>query len=224
MIRSPINTAMAALLILGATSAHAEMLDVNITSNNGYAPPGDTFGGISFQLNTADTADTITTGNITLAGTNTPESSSVYVGVYSTGGVSNGSLIWNGVSYSLQSAAFGYYYDGDGFSSKGLPDSDGPYNLDIFLNFTNGLSFDDQNQESVNALSVSQYNPSQFLAAAMLKAYNGGIVGGFLYENGDNTRITPFVAQTTPVSEPGALALLAVGIAGLALSRRRIKA
>lgn len=214
MIRSPMNTAVAALLIFGATTARAETLHMDMTSYNTLYT--GIFGGLSFDLNTAETADTIITGNIT------PGSSSVYTGFAATGGVSNGSLVWNGVDYRLQSASFGYYFDGEGYSN-GVPDSNGPFNLDIILNFTNGMTFVDENQVSVDALSVARYNPSQFLAAATLKAYNGDVTAGFIEDNGANTGITGFVAKTTPVPEPGTLALFAVGLAGIAMSRRRIE-
>lgn len=206
MIRSPINAAVAAFLILGGASAHAEMIQLNITNTDPAYKAS--FGGITFDLNTAATTNTFTTGS---CGGGT---SNVYTTFIATGGVSNGSLTWDGVSYGLKSSEF--FLD-----SQGACVSD----LDLNLTFNNGATFSVPDQPSESPYSASTYTPSQMLATAVLSSYNSGALEGgpVLDVGGTLTGPDGFQSTATPVSEPGTLALFAVGLVGLAVSRRRIK-
>jgi hypothetical protein len=207
MIRSPINTAVATFLILGATSVRAEIIHVNIANQN---PNYDSnFGGLSFDLNTAATTDTIGTGSC-------GNTSGVYTSFHTTGGVSNASLIWNGVDYSLQSANFN-------LDPQDLPNSC-IFDLNMSLTFNNGTTFLAEDQPAGGPFLYSEYNPSQMLAAAVLATYNHQLTAPLLEVDGQYPGDTGFVASATPVPEPGTPVLLAIGLAGIAVSRRRLKA
>ena len=58
MIRTPRTATVVSLLILGIGSAHADVLHINVVAQN---PAYSSFG-LSFDLNTAATTDTISTG------------------------------------------------------------------------------------------------------------------------------------------------------------------
>ena len=210
MIRSPINTAMAALLILGATSARAEVLHMDITTGNpNFA---SSFGGLSFDLDTAAATYVTATGGCNF-GCVTPD---IYTTFDATGGISNASLTWNGVDYSLQSSLI--YLDWEG----GLA-----FDVGMHLTFNNGTSFDSQDQwmsGGGSPYSYLDYNPSQVLASAVPAAYNKFIVAGFLDVEGQPIFDTNWTANTTPVPEPGTFALFAVGLAGVAVIKRRARA
>jgi hypothetical protein len=141
MIRSPISAA-AALLIPGTTAAHAEVIHVNVANlDPAYSA---NFGGLSFNLNTAAAA---TVGPI---GTGTCGSTSgVYTSFTATGGVSDASLIWNGVDHSLQSANF--TLDPQGGCAE---------DMNIALNFGNGTTFIVQDQPTNGPYLTSQDTPS----------------------------------------------------------------
>lgn len=207
MIRSPINAAAAALLALGVTTAHAEIINVNVANlNPAYAAD---FGGLSFNLNTAATTNTFTTGTC-------GSTSGVYTTFNTSGGVSGGSLTWDGVTYGLQNASFNYDQQGGCV-----------FDLNMDLTFTNGTTFQtvDQPIESGPYLT-SQYNPSQMLAAAVQASYNQQLTSPFLVVDGQYTGDTGLTATATPVPEPGTFALLAAALAGLAavaLSKRQFK-
>ena len=206
MIRSPINVVVAALLMLGATSARAEMLHVDITSYNTLYT--GIFGGISFDLNTSATLDTLGTEGCFL-GCIPPDTYSTFS---ATGGMSNASLIWNNVDYGLQSSSI--FLDRQGSYV---------YELDMNLTFNNGMVFNVVDQPSAGPYPDFNDNQSQLLARAMLASFNGDIYAGFISDNGAETGITGFVAKTTPVPEPGTFALFAASLAGIALARWRAR-
>jgi hypothetical protein len=207
MIRSPGNVVVTALLILGSTSVHAEILHVDIANTNPNY--NSNFGGLSFDLDTSATTDTIATGGC-YGGFCLP---GYYTTFDAAGGMSNASFIWNGVDYSLQSSTISLDWQG-GYV----------FDLNMDLTFNNGASFRTDDQSGAGAYSYSQYNPSQVLAAAVTGSYNAYIVAGLLEVDGQPTGDSGLVAKTTPVPEPGTLALLTVGLAGIAVVRRRGKA
>jgi hypothetical protein len=206
MTRYPGCAALAALVIFGATTANAAILQVNITPQN---PAYDKiFGGISFDLNTAAANKAFTAGSC-----GGGEASGVYTTFDATDGVSNGSLNWNGVNYSLLSSNI--YLDSQGACVN---------DLDMTLTFNNGTSFFTQDIPTGGPYSTSQYSPSQMLATAMLGSYNGPLADGSMAVQGQQTGVTGFIAKTTSVPEPGTLALLAAGLFGVGFSRRRLRA
>ena len=150
MIRSSISTATA-LLILGATAAHAEMLNVTFSGATGQNP---LFGGLSFNIDTAATTNTFTTGPCVAGG----QPSDIYQTFSASGGISNAALIWNGVDYSLQSSSIFLDPEGPGGTSGSCP-----FALDMTLTFNNGTVFR-TNDQSAGVFSASQYSPSQMLA------------------------------------------------------------
>ena len=200
MIRIPRTATVVALLALGASSAHAEMLNVSMVAAD-HSPFS-----LSFDLNTAATTDTITTGSC-----GNGEESGVYTNFSATGGISNFSLLWNGVSYSLQSSNI--FLDNQ---------SSCDYDLDMRLTFNNNTTFMIDDNPLGGPYSYSEYNPSQMLASAMLRSYNGYSYA-FLDTGGEGVFGGNVIVKTTSVPEPGSLALLTIGLAGLAVSRRRIK-
>jgi hypothetical protein len=207
MIRSPINAAAAALLVFGVSAAHAEILHVNVTNlNPAYAAD---FGGLSFNLNTAATTNTVATGTCA----STP---GVYTTFNTSGGVSDGSLVWDGATYTLQNAYFNYDLQGGCV-----------YDFNMDLQFSNGTSFQTVDQpDGAGPFLASQYTPSQMLAADVLSTYNAQLTSPFLIVEGQYTGDTGLSATATPVPEPGTFALLAAGLAGLAavaLSKRQFK-
>ena len=197
MIRIRRTATVVALLALEASSAHAEMLNVSMVAED-HSPFS-----LSFDLNTAATTDTISTGSC-----GNGEASGVYTNFSATGGISNFSLLLDGVSYSLQSSNI--FLDNQG---------DCVYDLDMRMTLNNNTTFIVDDTPVGGPFSYSEYNPSQMLATAMLLGYNrysyAAIEGGFGGQ---------VITKTTAVPEPGTLALFAVGLAVLALSRRRIKA
>lgn len=201
--------ALTAVLVLGAASAHASMVHVDMTTPN----PNYTalFGGLSFDVNTAATTNTISTGS---CGGGT--TSGVYESAQFTGGVSNASLVWSGVDYSLQSASF--FLEEDSQSCG--------FYLDMSLKFNNGTVFTTSDQlASVNPFLASNFTPSQVLADSLIGGYNTSeLTAPFLAVGGQDTGLTAFKSTATSVPEPGTLALFAAGLAGLAMSRRRLKA
>jgi hypothetical protein len=208
MIRSPGNAAVAALLILGAASAHADVLSVSMVAQN---PAYSSFG-LSFDLDTAATVDTIGTGGCYFgclpAGT--------YTTFSATGGISNASLTWNGVDYSLQNSNI--FLDWQGGNA---------FDLDMHLTFNNNTTLFMDDQPTGGPYSDSQYNPSQMLTTAMLTSYNGYSSGLLQVDGGSRGGFLGGIkVETTPVSvpEPDTLALFAAGLAGVAalkLVRRR---
>jgi hypothetical protein len=205
MMRSSISTATA-LLILGAASAHAEMLNVTFSGATGQNP---LFGGLTFDINTTAATKTFTTGPCVPGG----QPSDTYLSLSATGGISNASLIWNGVDYSLQSSNI--FLD-----SEGVPGDLCPFSLDMTLTFNNGTVFR-TNDQPAGEFSASQYTPSQLLATGLLGSYNGSLVAPSLMVEGQPEVLTGFSAKTTPVPEPGTLALLAAGMVGLVARRRK---
>ena len=208
MIRSSMSTAAAALLILGATSAHAAILNMSFSGAPGQNP---LFGGLSFDVNTAATANTFTTGPCVPGG----QPSDTYQTFSAAGGISNASLIWNGVDYSLQSSSIFLDPEGPGGASGFCP-----FALDMTLTFNNGTVFQTEDQP-VGVFSASQYTPSQLLATGLLGTYNGPIVAPSLMVQGQGQVLTGFSATTTSVPEPGTLALLGAGLVGMAMKRRK---
>ena len=201
MTRIPRTATVVALLALGASSAHAEMLNVSMVAQD-HSPFS-----LSFDLNTAATTDTISTGSC-----GNGEASGVYTNFSATGGISNASLLWNGVSYSLQSSDI--FLDNQG---------DCVYDMDMRLTLNNNTAFVIDDVPTRGGFSYSEYNPSQMLTTAMLSGYNNYYYGA-LETGGEGGFGGAVIIKTTAVPEPGTLALFAVGLAGLALSRRRIKA
>ena len=201
MIRIPRTATVVALLALGASSAHAEMLNVSMVAQD-HSPFS-----LSFDLNTAATTDAFSVGSC-----GSGQASGVYTNFSATGGISNASLLWNGVSYSLQSSDI--FLDNQGGCV---------YDLDMRLTFNNNTTFMVDDNPLGGPYSYSEYNPSQMLASAMLRSYNGDSYA-FLDTGGEAAFGGNVIIKTTAVPEPGTLALFAVGLAGLALSRRRIKA
>lgn len=200
--------ALAALTILAAAGAHAEVIQVKMTTDNpNYLP---TFGGLSFNVNTATATYSPTQGSCGGGTVN-----GVYQNMGVTGGVSNGSLLWNGTDYSLQNASFDFEQD----------DQSCAFYLDMTLKFNNGTAFSTQDQVATGAFAYANYTPAQVFTTALLNAYNSpGITAPFLEVNGQPTGLTGFQSTATPVPEPGTLALFAAGMAGLGLSRRRRRA
>lgn len=207
MIRSSISTATA-LLILGATAAHAEMLNVTFSGATGQNP---LFGGLSFNIDTAATTNTFTTGPCVAGG----QPSDIYQTFSASGGISNAALIWNGVDYSLQSSSIFLDPEGPGGTSGSCP-----FALDMTLTFNNGTVFR-TNDQSAGVFSASQYSPSQMLATGLLGSYNGSLVGPSLMVEGQPEVLTGFSAKTTSVPEPGTLALLGAGVLGVVARKRR---
>ena len=93
MIRTPRTSTVVSLLILGTGTAHAEILNVSMVAQD-HSPLS-----LSFDLNTAATTDAFSVGSC-----GSGEASGVYTNFSATGGISNASLLWDGVSYSLQSS------------------------------------------------------------------------------------------------------------------------
>ena len=201
MIRTPRTSTVVSLLILWTGSAHAEILNVSMVAQD-HSPFS-----LSFDLNTEATTDAISTGSC-----GDGAASGIYTSFSATGGISDASLLWDGVSYSLQSSNI--FLDNQ---------STCDYDLDMRLTFNNNTTFMVDDNPLGGPYSYSEYNPSQMLASAMLRSYNGYSYA-FLDTGGEGVFGGNVITKTTSVSEPGALALFAVGLAGIAVSRRRIKA
>src|ERR1700722_6103639 len=204
MIGRSVNAAVAALLLLGGAAVHAEVIHVNIDNlNPNYSA---NFGGLSFDLNTVAANKTFSTGT---CGT----TSGAYTTFNSAGGVSDATLIWNGVDYSLQSANFS-------LDSQGGCD----YDFNMSLTFNNGTSFITQDQPLGGPFLASQLTPSQMLATGVIDSYISQLVAPFLVVEGQYTGDTGLAATATQVPEPGTLALFAMGLAGVGVLKRRGKA
>jgi hypothetical protein len=204
MNRNPANAAMAALLLLAATSASAEIINVNITNLNPNFSAN--FGGLSFNVNTAATTNTFTTGTC-------GSTSGVYTTFSAAGGITDASLVWNGVDYSLQSSNLS-------LDSEGGCD----YDFNMSLTFNNGTTFITQDQPLGGPFLASQLTPSQMLATSLIDSYNSQLVAPFLTVQGQPTGDTGLVATATSVPEPDTLALFAIGLAGVTIvSMRRAK-
>ena len=201
MIRTSHTATVVSLLILGTGSAHAEILNVSMVAQD-HSPFS-----LSFDLNTAATTDAFSVGSC-----GGGQASGVYTNFSAKGGISNASLLWEGVSYSLQSSNI--FLDNQ---------ADCLYDLDMRLTFNNNTTFIVDDNPLGGPYSYSEYNPSQMLASAMLRSYNGYSYGA-LQIGGEGAFGGSVITKTTSVPEPDTPALLAAGLAGLALSRRQIKA
>lgn len=210
MTRSSMSTTAIVLLILGATSAHAEMLNVTFSGASGQNP---LFGGLSFDINTTATTNTFSTGACVPGG----QPSDTYLTFSATGGISNASLIWNGVDYGLQSSNI--FLDPEGPTAS----TPCPFDLDMTLTFNNGTVFR-TNDQPAGVFAAAQYSPSQLLATGLLGSYNGPVVAPSLMVEGQGVVLTGFSAKTTSVPEPGTLALLGAGLVGMLMRRRKLGA
>lgn len=206
MIRTASYAALAALFVVAIPSVHAEVIHMNVTTYNPYYAAS--FGGLSFNLNTAATTDTIGTGSC-----GNGQASGVYTSFSAAGGISDATLNWNGVDYSLQSSNF--YLDSQGGCV---------FDLGMNLTFNNNTSFIVEDDPTGGPYSYSEYNPSQMLSSAVLKSYNGDILHSFLTVEGQEVARASFQVTATPVPEPDTIALFAAGLAGIVLTRRRVKA
>ena len=119
MIRTPRTPTVVSLLILGTGTAHAEILNVSMVAQD------HSLLSLSFDLNTAATTDAFSVGSC-----GSGEASGVYTNFSATGGISNASLLWDGVSYSLQSSNI--FLDNQ---------SSCDYDLDMRLTFNNNTTF-----------------------------------------------------------------------------------
>jgi hypothetical protein len=213
MIRISHAAILMAVSILGAASAHAEILNVTMTADDAM---NSSFS-LSFDLNTAATTNTIGLGGCDVF--NQCVAPDIYTAFSATGGISNALLTWKGVNYSLTSSNI--FLDWQGGSA---------FDLDMHLGFNNAALTIDDNPTG-GPYSSLQYNPSQMLTAAMLTSYNGLVDTGH-FEAGAGGSLGNFldglIVKTTPVTsvpEPDTLALLSVSLAGvvaLSLSRRRM--
>ena len=206
MTRSSMITAATALLILGATSAHAEILNVTFNGVSGQNP---LFGGLTFDVDTTAASYTFTTG---ACAPGCP--TDTYLSMSATGGISNAALIWNGVDYGLTSSNI--------FLEQEAPDSFA-FDLDMTLTFGNGTVFRTNDQPVGEQFSASQFTPSQLLATTLLTGYNEPTVAPSLMVQGQPEVLTGFSAKTTSVPEPGTLGLLGAGVVGIWARRRKEK-
>lgn len=202
----------AAMMVFAGTliapPARASVIHVQMSAYDpAQNPDAPSFGGLSFDVNTSATVDTITTGSCG-AGT-TP---GVYEAMTANGGVSNGSMAWKGVNYTLQSASF--YLEEDSNSCG--------FYLNMTLPFGPGTTFSTQDHLVFGgAYSYADYTPSQLLADTLLAGYNNNGFKGYLSIDGEEVGLDAFVSTASTVPEPDSLALFGAGLFGLAWSQRR---
>ena len=202
----------AAMMVFAVTliapPARASVIHVQMSAYDpAQNPDAPSFGGLSFDVDTAATVDTITTGSCG-AGT-TP---GVYEAMTANGGVSNGSMAWKGVDYTLDSASF--YLEEDSNSCS--------FYLNMTLSFGPNAMFGTQDLPAGGAYSYADYTPSQLLADKLVTGYNDKIgLHGYLVIDGSQVGLDAFDTTASTVPEPHSLALFGAGLLGLAWSQRR---
>lgn len=175
--------ALTTLCMLATATAHADTLFVNFTSQD--PTYSGQFGGLSFIVDTAATVDTLSTGACG-AGTTT----GVYEYSQFNGGVTNAALVWDGVTYTLQSSVI---YLEQNSESCG-------FYLNLNLTFNNGTTFSTQDQPSGGPYVYANYNPSQLLSAALTAGYNNqSMNAAHLTVAGQSPGLDNFIATVTAV-------------------------
>ena len=185
MNKSQGYAALTTLCMLATASAHAEVLHVSFTSQD--PTYSGLFGSLSFNIDTAATTDILNTGTTSNCGTGTP---GVYLNSQFSSGLSNATLVWNGVTYSLQSSII--YFEEDPIGCV--------FYLNMQLTFNNGTSFWTQDQPSGGPYSYATYNPSQLLSTALITGYNDrNTEAARLIVGGQVTGLDNFIGVVTPV-------------------------